>query len=176
MLLYFYLYLIGLNSGSVVRNRVQTVRNFGFVTNDEWSLWPMEREGNHIQTNWSIVEDGVTPVGDAFRNARIQLLTERLPVKVEKNALQLSKPVYFGAFKVGEAGDSVTHDAFAELLEEQVNHLSSGEHEIFVEDACVGSDAASRIGVRVTTDDPALALIMRTLMVGILQLLSPSYV
>lgn len=135
-----------------------------FHETKEWGVFPHQREGNEYWVNWSLTVDGIAPVGDAYRNARVPLLASRLPVKIEGAAVTLSSPRYTGDYVLAEAGDSMTLEAFQEASESQVEHFESGI-EMFVEDAGLGSSAATRIPVRLVTDNPGTALIARALMV-----------
>lgn len=135
----------------------------GYNTNDEWMPYPRQREGNDYDTNFSITEDGVVPVFDAYRLARLPILLERIPVKVQQGALELPRPGYVGDYTLAEAGDSISHDDFEAHWKETVLAVESGD--FFVEDNGLSASTSSRLGGRVMTDDPALALIVRTLMV-----------
>ena len=103
----------------------------------EWFVFPREHEGNVYRVNWSLNEDGVVPKGDAFQNARIPILTTRLPKKVENGKATLDAPLYQGDYKVVEAGDGITIDGFQEKLESQTSYLSSGI-DLFIQDAGLG--------------------------------------
>lgn len=152
--------------GIALRNKKAiSIRKFS-VTNNEFLVFPRESEGNIYSVNYSLTEDGVTPVGDAFRNARLPVLVNRLNVKLQNNVAELTKPVYFGDFKVEEAGDGITHDAFTEDFNLLAGHLSSGVT-LFVEDGGIGAHNKTRLGVRVTSDDAATALIFRKLLVSL---------
>ena len=130
------------------------------------SVFPREREGNHYATNWSLTEDGVVPVGDAFRNARVALLTTRLGSKVENGKVE-GKVAYTGKYVMKEAGEEgLSHVSFSDALAEQQAYLSSGV-ELFVEDAAICAFTGGRVGVRVVTDSSAMALIARTLLIAV---------
>lgn len=129
-------------------------------------MFPREREGNIYPVNWSLNEDGVVPVGDAFQNARLPVLTSRLEAKVENGKVSVKKPVFEGEYKTLEAGDGMDHSEFSDVLANQQAHLSSGV-ELFVEDAAVGASGVSRLGVRVVSDCPATALIARSLLIKV---------
>ena len=131
----------------------------------DWGLFPNEREGNVYSVNWSLTVDGITPVGDAYRNARIPTLAARLPSKIAGNAVELKAPLFTGEYKLLEAGDSISQDDFQEAKDAQMEHFESGL-EMFVEDAGLGSHAASRVPSRLVTDNAATALIARALMVS----------
>ena len=133
-------------------------------TASEWMLFPNNREGDEFTVNWSLNEDGITPIGDAFRNARVNLLTTRLDQKVSGGKVELNKPVYTGNYSLKESGDSVSHDVFSQTLKSHQDYLSSGV-DLFVEDAGLGASSSIRVGVRVVSESPALALIARSLLV-----------
>ena len=135
-----------------------------FSTQVESFTWPREREGNIYIDNWSLTEDGVVPVGDLYRNARLPIVTTRLPVKVEGGKITLDSPKYTGAYTSLEAGDGIDHEAFSEILAAQQLYLSGGK-DLFAEDAYMGTHASGRVGMRVITDSPAALLILRTLLV-----------
>lgn len=130
------------------------------------NVFPREKEGNIYSVNWSLTEDGVVPAGDAYRNARLPLLATRLGSKIDGGKVEVSKITYTGTYKMVEAGDEITHGAFANLLNEQHKYLSSGI-EIFVEDAGVVAHASGRVGVRVVTDSSAVALVSRMLLIPV---------
>jgi len=123
-----------------------------------------ETEGKEYDLNFSLLEDGVTSVGDSFRNARIALLTSRLPSKVTNNQVTLTSPKLNGQYTIVESGDSISHDNFAALKSTQDNILSS-KKDLFVEDAGLSSDYSSRVGVRIITQNPATALLVRKLLI-----------
>lgn len=134
------------------------------AADQDFFTFPRQTEGNIYDDNWSLCADGVVPAGDMFRNARIPVLTQRLPSKVEAGKIALQKPKYKGPFVTLEAGDGIEHDDFSDCMIESQKHLSSGV-DLFVEDAFLGSFASSRLGVRVVSDSPAVALIVRSLLV-----------
>lgn len=132
----------------------KTTSQFSTTTN-----FPRESEGNVYSVNWSLVVDGVVPVGKAYCNARIPLLASRLSAKVEGGKVELSSPAYTGKYKLLEAGDvSLSQEAFSVSLKKIQDHLSSGP-DLYAEDASL-----AKVGVRVITDNPAAALIVRGLM------------
>lgn len=126
-------------------------------------IFPREHEGNIYSVNWSLCEDGVVPVGNAYRNARTVLLKHRVGIRGSGEA-KLAKPVYFGSFTVTEAGDTITHDNFKAIFDAQKDHFESGI-DLFVEDAGLGAAASYRVGARFVSDNAAVALIARRLMV-----------
>ncbi len=73
----------------------QLHRNVGFmylstkkaIETKEWFMWPRETEANDYAVNWSLVGDGVTPTGNAYRNARLPLLTSMLSAKPAGNMI-----------------------------------------------------------------------------------------
>ncbi len=115
--------------------------------------------------NWSLNNDGIVPVGDAFRNSRLALLSSRLSAKSSNGAVKLSRPSHAGAFTLLEAGVGMSHEDFKTKEEAFAAHLSSGV-DLFVEDAALGALDAVRVGVRVVTSDAASALVARNLLVS----------
>ena len=57
------------------------------VETNDWFVWPRETEGNTYAVNWSLVGDGVAPTGNAYRNARLPLLTSMLSAKPSGNII-----------------------------------------------------------------------------------------
>lgn len=139
-----------------------TKLNSGYET-DEWFVFPREKEGNIYTDNWSLVGDGVTPIADAFRNARPELLYTRTGVNVKTitSRLEAQKPAYEGEYKLVEAGDKLSQDEFEEIFADTKSQLSSGV-DLFVEDLAVGSFSPESLGVRVITDNANVALMART--------------
>ena len=128
-------------------------------------VFPREAEGNIYKVNWSLTEDGVTPVGNAYRNPRLSLATKRLGVKqVDNKLLSLQSPNISGTYKILEAGDTISHNDFKDFRDAQKSYLSSGV-DLFVEDASVGAFSEVRVGVRIISDNPSLSLIFRNLLV-----------
>jgi hypothetical protein len=148
--------------GPVARTSVSK-RTFS-INGEAWGVFPREREGNVYSVNWSLTEDGVTPIGDAFRNARVEVLESKLGAKIEGGKVSVSKPAYTGKCTVTEAGADITHQEFSSLLTGQQDYLSAGV-ELFVEDGGLGAASDNRIGVRVVSDSPALAMIARNLVI-----------
>lgn len=157
--------MLGLLRRGASRGRFRALSAYPvFHETKEWGIFPNEREGNEYWVNWSLTVDGITPVGDAYRNARLPILASRLPAKIEGAAVELTSPRYLGEYAMAEAGDAISLDAFQEAFENQVEHFESGI-EMFVEDAGLGSLASTRIPARLVTDSAAAALIVRALMV-----------
>jgi hypothetical protein len=48
-------------------------------------VFPNEQEGLEYETNYSVNVDGVVPLGHTYRNARTQILANRLPAGIVKN-------------------------------------------------------------------------------------------
>lgn len=134
------------------------------VKTNDWFLFPRETEGNNYSVNWSLAEDGVTNSQDAYRNARLPILTNRLSSKVENGVVSLKKPVYTGKSQVQEAGDGISHSDFQNKFSSMQQYLSSGVT-LFIEDASLGAYNKSRVGVRVISDDAGVALACRSLLV-----------
>ena len=128
-------------------------------------VFPREAEGNVYSVNWSLTEEGVVPKGDAFRNARVALLTSRLSTKVADGKVDVKSPAYTGKYEIVEAGDTISHDDFEALLEAQQGYLSSGI-DLFVEDGAICASTADRLGVRVVTDSAASALIAKSMLIS----------
>jgi ATP-dependent phosphoenolpyruvate carboxykinase len=127
--------------------------------------FPNEYEGNIYDHNWSLCEDGVIPVGNAYVNARVDLLKIKSGVKKgSSGAIAAEAPLYAGKYTLKEAGATISQDDFNALFKQNKTELSSGA-DLFVEDAALGSYSKSRVGVRVVTQDPKMALIARTLLV-----------
>jgi hypothetical protein len=143
----------------------KNVRRSIYVETESWGVFPREREGNNYDLNFSLLEDGVTSVGDSFRNARIQLLSSRLPEKVKNGKINMSHPLYFGKYEVKEAGDNMSLDDFTSIQSTQQEVLSNGS-EIFVEDAGLGTFSPCRVGTRVVSHSAAVSLILRQMMVS----------
>lgn len=158
-------------------NVISTLNSFSTITKPSTSkpdflLWPREREGNIYMDNWSLVNDGLTPNANAYRNARVELINTFLPKKVTANKIELDNIVYKGIpFKLLEAGDNISHDSFNEIFGKYNEYF--GAKNIYIEDAAVIAHYASRIGVRVVTDNPATALIARSLLVRLIIYFSP---
>ena len=131
---------------------------------EEWGLFPREYEGNEYLMNWSLIADGVCNTTEAFRNARLPILTTRLKGKVENGKAELSSPEYTGKSDLKEAGLEMSFEDFESAFAVQKERLSAGI-DLLVEDMAMGSYNGYRLGTRVITDDAAIALIMRKLLV-----------
>ena len=140
------------------------VRNVVNLSED-FAVYPREVEGNISSVNWSLTVDGVVPVGNAYRNGRVSLMTSKLNKKAHERKIELEKPSYFGKYVLSESGDSLSHSAFNNFQTTQQSHFESSGMDLFVEDAGLGALSSVRLGVRVVSDQPALALIARTLLV-----------
>ena len=134
------------------------------VARETQSVFPREREGNVYAVNWSLAEHGIIAVGDAFRNAHNATLERKLGAKVDGGKVIVQAPAFVGKYEVKEAGDQITHQQFSDLLGTQNDFLSGGG-DIFVEDASVCGAAHVRMGVRVVTDSPAVAMVARNMLI-----------
>ncbi len=149
---------------NLIKSQKNIIRNFAQVS-EEFNLFPRQHEGNNYDVNWSLTVDGLTPSGDAYRNARAKLLSSRLSAKAENGQVQLNSPAFTGPNKISEAGDEgFSQDAFSNVLNAQQDHLSKVGN-LYIEDAGVGAHYKNRVPIRVVTDCPAAALVFRSLMV-----------
>ena len=78
-------------AGSIINTHLRS-KGFRYlsatpVETSDWFTWPRETEGNTYAVNWSLVGEGVTPTGNAYRNARLPLLTNMLSAKPRGNYL-----------------------------------------------------------------------------------------
>jgi ATP-dependent phosphoenolpyruvate carboxykinase len=133
-----------------------------FPETPEFTVFPNQYEGNIYADNWSLVEDGVTPTGNAYRNARHALLASHAGLKDGKG--EVAKPAFEGKYSLKESGAGITHDEFKALETAQCEALIVKPN-LFVEDAGLGAHWSTRVGVRVTTSNAATALIARNLLV-----------
>lgn len=131
---------------------------------EDFIVFPREYEGNIYMDNWSLTNDGCVPTGNLYRNARLELLTSRLPNKVVDNRISTENLSYQGPFKLLEAGDNITHDNFNKFLQESQEYLSNAA-DLYMEDGAVIAFHENRIGVRVVSSNPVHALIARSLLV-----------
>ena len=131
---------------------------------EEWGVFPREEEGNELIVNWSLANDGVANTTKAYRNGRLPVLAMRLSSKIEGNKVEEASPLYTGATEILEAGTGISFDKFQQEFSSHKAYLSSGI-DLFIEDRGLGSYQPYRLGVRIVTDDAALALIVRKLLV-----------
>jgi ATP-dependent phosphoenolpyruvate carboxykinase len=110
--------------------------------------------------------EGVVPVSNAFRNARLPILTNHLGIKLDTSIINVSSPNLLGSFVIKEAGENISHDEFNDTFTEVKSYLSSGV-DLFVEDGSIGTFKKFRVGARVVTANPATALIFRNLLVSL---------
>jgi len=115
--------------------------------------------------NWSLIEDGVTPRGNAYQRARLPLLTTHIPKKADSGKFLLDSPLYSGEFKLLESGDELTVEQYDSLFESTTTRISSLEN-LFVEDGGFIAHASHRVGIRVISGSPALTLVLRALLVS----------
>ena len=85
--------------------------------------FPAERPGLNYDLNWSMNDDGVTPSGDAYRNADLRLLRMHAEGRVEKAAQVLAAPTRAPAARAlcTDAGDgfaAVDVDSYEAMVEE----------------------------------------------------------
>jgi len=152
-------------AGAAVKRRALSSRQLPTETveTEEWGVFPRQREGNEYKVNWSLTYDGIVAVGDAFHNARVPVLTNRLPSKPSGGKIEVSAPAYYGDSKTLEAGESIPFDEFETAFGGQKELLSGGA-DMFVEDHGLGSHSPFRLGTRIVTTDAAVALIFRNLL------------
>jgi hypothetical protein len=135
------------------------------ATQDAARVGSSTAEGDVWDHNYSLTEDGVVNSKLAFRNARPSTVMNNLPAKSVGGKVEIKDINYQGKYTLVEAGDGMDHDQFEDLLEEQHDHLSS-DKTLFFEDFGLGASAFSRVGARVISENPAHALIFRSLMVS----------
>lgn len=131
-------------------------------------------EGNDWDHNFSIAEDGVVNTKLAFRNAKLSAIVTRLPTKITSGKIAVDNVNYSSKFTVMESGDNMPQSDFAALIEKQYEYLSSGK-DLFFEDVGLGASASVRVGARMISDNPAHALVFRSLMVWMLHYTLCSY-
>lgn len=136
------------------------------AVDDATKIYNPQSEGDNWDHNFSIAEDGVVNTKLAFRNAKLASIITRLPTKVTSGKISVDNVTYTGQYTVLEAGDNMEQDSFAALLRAKQDYLSSGK-DLFFEDVGLGASPAVRIGARMISENPAHALIFRTLLVRI---------
>ncbi len=125
-------------------------------------------EGNVWDDNFSIAEDGVVNTKLAFRNAKLSSIITRLPAKIASGKITLDTVNFDSKNAVLEAGDNLDQDEFSATLTNQHDYLST-EKDLFFEDVGLGASDAIRVGARMISENPAHALIFRSLMVLLLR-------
>lgn len=137
------------------------------ATLDASRVGSSSREGDVWDHNYSLTEDGVVNTKLAYRNAKVSTILATLPppAKAVAGKVDLKDVNYLGPYELVEAGDAMEHDQFEDVLEEQHDLLSS-DKTLFFEDFGLGASAAARVGARMISENPAHALIFRSLMVS----------
>eukprot|EP00591_Stephanopyxis_turris_P000669 CAMPEP_0195511038 /NCGR_PEP_ID=MMETSP0794_2-20130614/3498_1 /TAXON_ID=515487 /ORGANISM="Stephanopyxis turris, Strain CCMP 815" /LENGTH=341 /DNA_ID=CAMNT_0040638575 /DNA_START=78 /DNA_END=1103 /DNA_ORIENTATION=- len=107
--------------------------------------------GEDVALNWSLVDDDITPLNNAYRNLSVRGLIQRAKGTHGPNKSLAVAP----GDKPGDAAVSAADVAKA---------LSNVE-DVFVVDAAVGSFRGSEVLVRAVTDDAGLALSLQHLLV-----------
>lgn len=143
----------------------QHVVNYSGLAEDNLQIINVRREGDNVDDNHSLLVDQVVNSKNAYRNARVPTVVNKLPAKVENGRLLLKNIGFFGNEVVVEAGDTITHDEFKDNLESKRTYLSSGR-DLFVEDLGIGASSSLRVGTRIISDNPAHAFIYRSLLVS----------
>lgn len=128
-------------------------------------MYPRNVDGDEPSVNWSLLESGVANGGLAFHNSPVSKLLKKIGVKDVKGAIDISNLNVKATGKLLEAGDNLDHDEFGENLSQVQNYLSEGQ-DMFVEDLAVGSHPDYRLGVRVVTRRPEIALAAKSVLVG----------
>ena len=152
----------------VLRTGSVSVRRLAWsATLDASRVGSSSREGDVWDHNYSLTEDGVVNTKLAYRNAKVSTILSTLPppAKAVAGKVDLKDVNYLGPYELVEAGDAMEHDQFEDVLEEQHDLLSS-DKTLFFEDFGLGASAAARVGARMISENPAHALIFRSLMVS----------
>ena len=152
----------------VLRTGSVSVRRLAWsATLDASRVGSSSREGDVWDHNYSLTEDGVVNTKLAYRNAKVSTILATLPppAKAVAGKVDLKDVNYLGPYELVEAGDAMEHDQFEDVLEEQHDLLSS-DKTLFFEDFGLGASAAARVGARMISENPAHALIFRSLMVS----------
>ena len=131
---------------------------------ESWFTFPRENDGNQYSVNWSLVQDGIIPKQHAYKNAKKNVLLTHMGLKSTDNQICFKALNFAGKCTMKEAGDSIDHDTFQQLLEETQDTLSSSDV-LFVEDGAVGVNQANRVNVRLISRDPELSLAARNVLV-----------
>ncbi len=116
--------------------------------------------------NWSLVESGVTNAGLAFRNSPVSKLLKKLGIKEAKSTVEVPNLKVKASGTLFEAGDNMEHDEFLSNLDEVRGYLSEGQ-DMYVEDLAIGSHPNHRLGVRVVTRRPEIALVAKSVLVRV---------
>lgn len=132
---------------------------------DAPSVATTHAEGDVWDHNFSLTEDGVVNTKLAYRNAATSTILNRLPGRAVGGKVELKNVNYLGKYTLVEAGDQITHEKFEEVLEDQHNYLSADKI-LFFEDFGLGASAALRVGARLISDNPAHALVFRSLVIS----------
>lgn len=160
------------NNISKISSRISTRYLSTQIDNEvkEFMVFPRESEGNDYSVNWSLNLDGIAPIGktNAYRNARMKLLSSHLPSKAVDNVVTIKSNSLFNKNNtdIKEAGDNMTTDDYLELKSSSNEYLSSSG-DIFIEDGALGTQSSTRVGTRIVTTNPTVATIARSLLIPI---------
>jgi hypothetical protein len=135
------------------------------AADDADQVFRMNEEGDIWDHNFSLTEDGVINAGRAYRNARVQILANRIKATNDKGKSTVSNVDYVGNFNLLEAGDSIPLNSFETALESHQDSLSQGQ-DLFFEDTGLGAASSLRVGARVISDNASHAFIFRSLLVN----------
>jgi hypothetical protein len=135
----------------------------------DWIVFPRERQGRDYSLNHSLNRQSIVPIGDAFLNPSVSMLSSKLGIKAGAgggNSLKVAGPDPAApVHPLLEAGTAeLSFDAYDDIAEAAQGHLSSGV-DIYVADGTAGSYRGARVGVRIITDDPAVCMAARSLLV-----------
>lgn len=144
--------------------RFSTAIKIPTAADDNDQIMDFNQEGDVWDHNFSLGEDGVVNAGLAYRNARVQIITNKIVGKTEKEKLIIGGVDFAGKYNVLEAGEGITLGDFDSELEKRQFALSQGS-DLFFEDIGIGAASHIRVGARIISDNPTHALIFRSLMV-----------
>jgi hypothetical protein len=147
-------------------SRFSSTQRLSKYETEEFFTYPRNVEGDDPIVNWSLQESGVTNAGLAFHNAPVSKLLKRLGVRDSKYPIELNNLKVKAAGTAFEAGDNMDHDEFEENLSRVQHYLSEGQ-DMFVEDLAVGSHPDFRLGVRVVTRRPDIALAAKSVLFSV---------
>lgn len=161
----------GAGSGSApLARRLGTASFPHNVADPDYVVFPREAPGLSYDLNWSLADDNVTPKGSAFRNASVKELLQHCTGRLSASkAIDCGDAVasdVVGPFATDDyAGHaSLSIDDYEAALEDVCDGLSRSSA-LFVEDAAVGSTREAQVRLRVISDSPEYALVMRNLLV-----------
>ncbi|KYQ91866.1 hypothetical protein DLAC_07676 [Tieghemostelium lacteum] len=139
----------------------------------ETVVFPRERLGLNYDLNWALNGYSITPLNQAYRNAKLKMLLQHskgttnnnnvLTVQQKSQSQQTLNYYLEESLAKSNNSSTISLSQYKSLLEKVKDHISQSQN-IYVQDSAIGSHRSNETLIRVVTNDAFSSLYLKHLL------------